>query len=356
MKVLFVINEDKIGGAEKVTFDLAAQFSENGHHTGLFFLKKSSSDFFSSNSRLHQFYGSRKFFLDPLGIYRLIRLIRSYDIVHINLFPSMYLIVVLKFFTKAKFVYTEHSTFNRRRSIKILNFIERFVYSLYDAVVCINSQVKVNLVKHIGDYKNLIVIENGVDVDYIRKLKSSNFLISSLNFNNNDFIICQVSSFIEPKDQMTIVKGILLLPEFCKLILIGDGVKRQEVESFVLLNKLENRVIFMGVRSDAISIMKSCDLLVLSSKYEGLSIFCLEGFACGIPIIGTNVPGLNDLLHPEALFEFQSPQSFSDQVNRLITKDKLYDNLRDFGLFRSETYSIKTKMFEFLNLYKHIYK
>lgn len=356
MKILFVLNQNEIGGAEKFVFDLCSYFHLEGYDVSIFFLKQGNYEFFNEDTCFKKkiLFGNKNSLYNPLAIFKLILLSRKFDIIHVNLFPSFYLAIFIKIFSKVKLIYTEHSTYNRRRDIPILKNIDRLLYNIYDSIICINTDVKNSLIKHLGFNFNISTIENGINLDFIRNAPRININKIIPTIKESDFVLCQVSSFIEPKDQMTIVQAMRYLPKNVKLILVGDGIKRRNVENFVESNNLKHRVFFLGIRNDAISIIKSSDLCVLSSGYEGLSIFCLESFACEVPIIGSNVPGLRDLLDSNSLFDYKSQLSFSDLVTKILEDSNFRADLINIGSFKIKSYSMDICFEKHALLYKKI--
>jgi glycosyltransferase involved in cell wall biosynthesis len=81
-----------------------------------------------------------------------------------------------------------------------------------------------------------------------------------------------------------------------KLLIVGDGPRRAEIEALVDAAGLGERVAMTGGRSDAREIIARSDVLVFSSDWEGLSIAALEALAAGTPIVATDVHGMRELL------------------------------------------------------------
>jgi glycosyltransferase involved in cell wall biosynthesis len=101
--------------------------------------------------------------------------------------------------------------------------------------------------------------------------------------------------------RLDIVKDPLLLLEAFResirtrpdlhLVIIGDGVLRQNVERACLKSELNGHVTLLGVMqpSDIADVLRASDLFVLSSVYEGMPIAALEALASGLPVVSTNV-------------------------------------------------------------------
>ena len=82
-----------------------------------------------------------------------------------------------------------------------------------------------------------------------------------------------------------------LLPLEVKLVLAGEGVLKKKCQDLVETLKLKERVVFLGLRMDIPQLLKTADVVVLSSKYEGLSLSSIEGLAAGKPFVASDVPG-----------------------------------------------------------------
>lgn len=80
------------------------------------------------------------------------------------------------------------------------------------------------------------------------------------------------------------------------LLILGDGKLRESIETRIKSLDLTDNVILMGSRRDAISILKSADVLVLPSKIEGLPGVILEALSCGIPVVTSDVGGIPEVI------------------------------------------------------------
>ncbi|MEM2591902.1 MAG: glycosyltransferase [Thermofilaceae archaeon] len=78
------------------------------------------------------------------------------------------------------------------------------------------------------------------------------------------------------------------LPD-ARLILVGDGPLRPEIQKLVTSKGLQDRVLFLGVRTDVPEIMGCLDLFLFPSLWEGLGIVLLEAQAAGLPCVVSDV-------------------------------------------------------------------
>lgn len=102
-----------------------------------------------------------------------------------------------------------------------------------------------------------------------------------------------------------------LLPRLpdTELMIIGDGEERGRLEAITERHNLTDRVIFTGLQSQyaVIELMKTADLFVLNSAYEGLPHVLLEALAIHLPIVATQVGGTSEVVIPRENGELVPP-------------------------------------------------
>ncbi len=340
------------GGAEKLVVDMCNYLSNEGHNVGLYTFI-SDRNFFENilNKNVSYYKNSDEKYFSLKKIIHLYKVIKQYDIVHVHLFPPFYIVAFLSFFLPSKrFIYTEHNTFNNRRK-KVFKLIEKVVYSRYSKITCISEGVKKALEDWMPINKKTILINNFVKIKEISREETIDR--TELGFLASDKIIAMVGSFRDTqKDQDTLIKSLRLLPSEYKLILIGEGILKEKKVNYVKEIGLRDRVIFLGGRKDVYSVLKTCDYGVLSSNWEGFGIVVLEYMACGLPAIGTNVEGLNEVItEKECLFEVGDVKRLADII--LSMKDKvLKENIIRIQQERLRNYDINVIMNNFIEMYK----
>lgn len=103
---------------------------------------------------------------------------------------------------------------------------------------------------------------------------------------NNAFVIGHIGRFVPQKNHRFLIqffhKVAADIPT-ARLLLIGDGPLRNEIQDMVHSLGLEQHVIFLGQRNDIPELLQAMDLFVLPSIYEGLPVSCLEAQASGLP-------------------------------------------------------------------------
>jgi len=82
------------------------------------------------------------------------------------------------------------------------------------------------------------------------------------------------------------------------LELVGDGAARPMMEQLIIERNLSKRVSFAGWVGppDLIDHYRCADMFVTSTAWEGMANTVLEAMACGLPVVGTNAPGMDQLV------------------------------------------------------------
>ena len=276
---------------------------------------------------------------------------------HVHLFPSLYWVAIAKMisFSKTKLLYTEHSTTNKRREHPFLIWTDRFIYMRYSKIVTISNEVKVALIKHLKlKGFRFVTIANGVDLDKIQHARPAD---RSEFANETTKIIIQVSRFTPQKDQETLIRAIPFIETPVKLLLVGQGYLLKEMRALVDSLELNEKVIFLGIRTDVPNLLKMADVAVLSSNYEGLSLSGLEAMASGTPLVASNVPGLSNLVFGAGiLFTHKDETDLATKINKLLKDSAYYEQISKSCKERAKKYSIDKMVNSHLKLYNQLWK
>lgn len=361
MRILQVINSLATGGAEKLLLDSLPLYNEKGIQMDILLLNGTDYPFKKAlnDRQCCNVYSLGNYSVyNPRKIFEIIPYLKKYDLVHVHLFPSQYWVVLAKIlsFSKVKLLFTEHSTSNRRMKKPLFKFLDRFIYRRYLKIVCITEEVMKAMVKYLSSpADHFRIITNGVDIDkFIKAIPYSRSYLFGENTGNSTLLI-QVSSFQEPKDQKTLIKSLLYLNDSIKLLLVGDGVLRQNHEDMVKYLGLQHRVLFLGIRMDVPELLKMVDIGVLSSSWEGFGIVAVEGMASGIPFIASDVPGLAKVVEGAGiLFTPGDAKQLAMAIEKLLANKDYFNSIADDCQKRAGEFDIKIMVDNYIRLYSEI--
>lgn len=133
------------------------------------------------------------------------------------------------------------------------------------------------------------VINNGVDTErFAFDADIRQQLRQQLGINENHFLIGHVGMFAEVKNHRFLIDVFARLTkkdDRYRLILIGDGELRQEMEQKVADLALQEKILFVGAVNNVPQYLSACDMMVMPSLYEGLPLALIEEQANGLRCI-----------------------------------------------------------------------
>lgn len=359
LKILQVINSLATGGAEKLIVDTVPLYQEKGIEMDVLLLDGTHYPFYKkleASSKGKIFSLGLKSVYNPIAIIKIIPFLKKYDIVHVHLFPVQYFVVLAKWlsFSKTKLIFTEHNTSNRRLENLLLKWVDKFIYKGFFRIISISIEIQKIILEHTKLSKiRTSVILNGVSIVDFKEAKS--YSKAELKFEETDKLLVQVAGFRDQKDQKTLIKSLVYLPNYIKLLLVGDGILKQDCETLVKKLQLEKRVLFLGVRTDVPRLLKTADIIVLSSKYEGLSLSSIEGMASGKPFLASNVPGLSEIVSGAGvLFAQGDDKELAKKIMELINDEVLYLAVAKSCEIRANQYDIKNMIAQHITLYESL--
>lgn len=221
-----------------------------------------------------------------------------------------------------KIIHTDHGRdFPDKKRYMLM---ERFASFIVDRVIAVSEKTAQDLEKYIKINKNKIkVIENGVDGTRYENIGDKNELRKELQLAEDDFVLGFVGRFVYEKGLNYLIKAMAdLVKQYpkLKLVLVGDGPKREEIEKLVNQFKLNGFVRLPGLRSDTHLFYNMFDLFVLASVSEGLPLVLLESMAAKCPVLATKVGGIPNVIkhgHSGYLVDSKNSEHLAEGIEYL---------------------------------------
>ena len=241
----------------------------------------------------------------------------QFDVVHSWNWSSDWSEVLATRLSGAKFIYTKKAMTWGNIHWKIKSYFSSFI-------ITINEEMK----DYFPSKKNQKLIPLGIDTNYFNPKKFEK------NNNNQVFKIVTVANLVMVKGFETLIKAIAELDN-PKIQLEILGEKRIEIledgseynyfevlQGLVSKLNLENQVKFLGKRSDVRPYLASADLYVIPSKKEGMPMALVEAMTMEIPVLGSDISGINYVLNafPELLFEVENYKLLSEKILDMYQK------------------------------------
>lgn len=187
----------------------------------------------------------------------------------------------------------------------------------------------------------LRLVRGGIDVERITNAPAMDR--PSLGLTHDDRLILWVGRLDPVKGLDHLLRAIHQLDSThrARLFLVGDGPERDGLERLAGQLKIQDRIRFLGLRSDVPSLLKAAELFVFPSKTEGLPNALLEAMAAGLPIVTTDVAGCRDLVEHHRtgwLVPFGNPAALVGAMAELLRNREF---ARQLGL--AAQHEVRTK-------------
>jgi len=191
--------------------------------------------------------------------------------------------------------------------------------------------------------ENVKVINNGIDAEYVRERALETVAAS---MPSGYFIISTAGRVAHEKNFPLLLRAISIVrkTEKVKLMLIGDGPDRPELERLADALDIKGDVYFTGFQENPYKFIKRSDLFVHTCLLEGFGNVIVEAMACGVPVIATDCPygpreiitnGENGVLAP-----MEDADALAHEMLSLLGNEIHRQDLSERGYLRSLYFSV----------------
>lgn len=367
MKVAFLVGSLEAGGLERFVtrISIAAQTEKVFEPVVICLNKKSGLFLEELESQGVQVVGTNPFWYRSIaGINSLKKAIQllDVDLVHSQVNYSILQQFIASYLAGRKFTITERSNYRRTGFSLLRRRIQYFFLRIFGVRYSANSKsVALHLAAMLNEpVARFSVIPNGVTcADVASTLIDSRRV--TLGIDSEEIIIGYVARMDPPKGHALLmdVLNILIHERGCRLkvILVGNGSLRKQIENNVTALQLERHVIFTGVVSDVENWMPIFDIVALLSNREGMPNVVIEAMAAGKPVIGTAVGNIPELLNGGAgiIVHENDLQKIADAFESLIRDPALRKQMGAVGLAKVQReYSLQATLKALVSYYHSI--
>ena len=135
--------------------------------------------------------------------------------------------------------------------------------------------------------------------------------------------------------------------------MVGDGARKNDLETLVSDLGCCGQVKFLGIRSDVPNILKTADVVVMSSHWEGLSLSNIEGMSAGKPFIASDVNGLREVTDGYGiLFPHGNSEKLAEVIKDLSEDKAYYEKVAIRCYERAKQFDISETVKRYNKLYE----
>lgn len=345
MRILQVITQSELGGAQTVVVQLANNLSKEhevvlaaGQGDGKMWSMVNDQVTKEDCPHLQRSISLKN---DLLAAIELRRLYKKYkpDVIHLHSSKAGTLGRIV--FPSKKTVYTVHGFDSVRLAFRKFLPIERFLQNFCKAVIGVSKYDERNLIAE-GIKNNVTTIYNGISVPDCSKI--SNMEV----FNQSKKVILAIARVAPPKRTDLFIDVARLLPQY-NFVWIGN---QNEVTEF---GKLPNNCYFLGNIPNAGAFCSKADLLMLPSNYEGLPMVILEAMSFGKPVVASDVGGISEIVRNDVngYTLANNAQLFAEKIQNIFEDKTLYSKFcqNSLDIFQKEL-TVEKMVQRYLNVYQ----
>ncbi|MEH2068941.1 MAG: glycosyltransferase family 4 protein [Nostoc sp.] len=316
MKILFLDQSGKPGGAELCLIDIAKLYRHDAL-VGLFadgafkhLLQQNSIPVEVLTNQAIRVHKESSIIqgLKSLGqliplITKVVKKAREYDLIYANTQKALVVGAIASFLSHRPLVYHLHDILSQEHFSQTNIHVAVNLANHFASLVIANSQASKTAFIQAGGRKDIIeVVYNGFEPKISQNHQSDiNKLQQHLELEGK-FVVGHFSRLAPWKGQHILIAALVQSPQEVTAILVGDALFGeqdyvQQLHQQVTELGLENRVKFLGFRSDIPQLMAACDLVAhTSTSPEPFGRVIVEAMLCGKPVVAAKAGGAMELI------------------------------------------------------------
>ncbi|MGD9638889.1 MAG: glycosyltransferase [Alphaproteobacteria bacterium] len=334
--IAFIVpNLAGFGGAERVMIDIASKIAEKGYSVDFVALKTPQNkdfDIHAHTNIMHKNINFVDFKSKRMrhSVFKLFNYMRKdkpktiFSIINTaNFLCCLYNVILGKpckvFISEATTPSGAKKTYNSFAYKYIVPLFSKVLYPLADGIHAPSNGVKFDLENTFG-IKNVTTIVNPIPSysDEKSKLSTGHIWLE----NKETPVVISGGRLAKVKDFPTLIKAFskVLKTLDAKLIIMGDGIERPNLETLIKDLQIENKIDLMGYTENPFAFMDKADVFVLSSLHEGMPNMLVQALGCGCPSVATNCPSGPSELIIDGKNGFLTPVGDTDKMAENIIK------------------------------------
>ncbi len=246
-----------------------------------------------------------------------------------------------------------------RLKYKLRFALEKYLFARVDQIIAV-SQEDQNFIRTRYQSDHVSCIPNGIDSSRLEQVRPRKIEIGNeFRLPAQRILFITVARFDFQKGYDVLLRAIALIKDFlreknARFLLVGDGETLPEMKKMSEQLQTTGLVHFPGRRTDVHGLMKSADVLILPSRWEGLPIVLLEAGLLKIPVIASDTYGNHELLGADrgVLFENESADDLAGKIKGTINGEyKLAHQADNFFYEIKKNYSVAHMLVSLKNIY-----
>lgn len=263
----------------------------------------------------------------------------NYNLIHTNGYFADLVGIPIAKLLKISSISMCHGYITDGLKLGIYNALDRMIIRFADRVIAVSESIKKNLVKNGVNKSKITVIQNAVELKNEGELyrKKREVIRKQINLKENDITVGYIGRISKEKGVNYLIEACSMLMNkgiIEKVIIIGDGICKEELENLARQKGIGDRVYFVGFQKDIGNWLPAIDIFVLPSLTEGTPLSLLEAMSYGIPIVASAVGGVPQVVQTGKNGILVNPgrsDEIADAVCTLSNNEALRNSLGEEG-------------------------
>ncbi len=360
MRVLHIIDHAGLGGAQAIVKGIFEN-QKNNENIFLYVLRNTKINIAVNHKNVLTCNSKLRYSIKPLKELKKIIKDHEINILHCHLFRSQVTGWILKkyYFPDLKLIFHEHGQIFENH--RYYNILMRKFASNVDLFIAVSNATKNKLIEvaKVSERK-IIGLYNFIDLERFNRKKIKIDVPKEkdiLKINKDEFVIGFVGRLSKVKGCEYLIRALPNLDFKYKAIVVGEGPLKKELESLATRLEVKNNIIFLGYIPKIEYVYPLFDVLTIPSISESFGLSAVEAQAMQLPVIASNVNGLNEVIinnHNGLLFKSKDSSDLAEVIKKLRTDKKLRKGLIKNLLVKLDKYNIRTYLTGLDHLYKNV--
>lgn len=361
MKVLHISSPMSWRGGEQQLAYLHAGLGQHGIEQAVF-CAKNGELYNKFKARGYSVVGFKKSFSqNPLTAWKLKKFCHRFqpDLIHCHDSHAHSIAFVAGFLLNNPVPLVLHRRVDYELKSNILSRL-KYNYNKIKAIICVSELVRQIVINQVKRTEQVQTIYSCINPDRFKNIKRGK-LREEIGAEQNTPIIANIAAISDQKDYVTWVKTVELLsrqlPNAKFVIIGGDGGQEEQILQLIRKKNLIDKVYLLGYRKDIPDLIKDIDVLLFSSKKEGLGTTILDAFLNKIPVVATRVGGIPELVRHEKtglLTEVGDYRSLAKESIRILQTKSLRNELTEAAYSYQKSFHCSKMVKDTYLLYRSI--
>lgn len=256
-----------------------------------------------------------------------------------------------------------HGFSQENLKIRIFGTLEKYLHRFANKTICVSGPFGDILVDRGIPRHKLAIIPNAIGDEEFDFDPATDQLRTQLKIEANQTVVGAIGRLSPEKGHKFLLKAwpeIIKMVPTAKLVIVGDGPLRQELENLAEQLGIKESVRFAGFRPDGRRFFFLFDVMILPSLDEGLPYVLLEAMIRKVAVIATAVGEIPKVLKHGELGILIAPQNIEsiskNTVDLLKNKEKIGNLTLKARLSVLERYSQKTRVEKIIETYREVFE